>query len=60
MLSPDSSAAERQVRTVQANFRKVLSAWASDLLALRRDGLLLTQWVEPRQDPGLDSNRRVA
>lgn len=52
--------AEESVRVAQAAFRKALSAWASDLLVLRREGLLLTRWAEPRDEPGFDSDRRVA
>jgi hypothetical protein len=54
------SFAEERVRSVQAQFRRVLSAWASDLLALRQEGLRQPTWVEPRSQDDGDSNRRVA
>lgn len=54
------SEAEAQVRAAQASFRRALSAWASDLLALRREGLTLTVWVKNETDPHMDSERKVA
>jgi hypothetical protein len=51
---------ESQVRSAQASFRRVLSSWASDLLALRREGLMLVVWVKPETDPHRDSERKVA
>jgi hypothetical protein len=52
--------AEQRVRLIQASYRRALGAWAADLLTLRREGSLLTQWVEPRCDRDFDSERRVA
>lgn len=60
MKPVDPSYADQRVRSVQALYRRALSAWASDLLSLRRDGLSLTCWVETRRDPELDGDRRVA
>ena len=58
--SVETTFAEQRVRSIQASYRRALSTWAADLLTLRRDGTLLTQWVEPRRDPDFDSDRRVA
>lgn len=60
MKPVEASFADQRIRSVQAMYRRALSAWASDLLMLRRDGLMLTRWVETRSDPELDADRRVA
>jgi hypothetical protein len=56
----EATFAEQRVRSIQASYRRALSTWAADLLTLRREGTLLTQWVKPRCDPDFDSDRRVA
>jgi hypothetical protein len=55
-----STEAEASVRAAQAAYRRVLSSWASDLLTLRSDGLMVTAWVQPHTDLDRDSQRRVA
>jgi hypothetical protein len=60
MQSVEATFAEQRVRLIQASYRRALSTWAADLLTLRREGTLLTRWVEPRSDPDFDSDRRVA
>lgn len=58
--SVEATFAEQRVRSIQASYRRALSTWAADLLTLRREGTLLTRWVEPRRDSDFDSDRRVA
>lgn len=50
MTATDAAALDAAVVNARQRFRRVLAAWAVDVLALTRDGASRVRWIEPPAD----------